>query len=242
MQYFKILLPLLMLILTISSVSWEPSSAIKQTYNVSISAQPDSPLQITSFLVDEALELSRINLAIKNVSDKAIQAFAISDGPATNKIGTSGVTLLNMMSIDQVLQPTETRIFFIAAKKSEEIKKGVEFSVDFIEFSDGKTWGTDYFKSAEQLAGQRAGGIAALLKLREIEKEKGIKALENAVNDSFVIEPIVSDKSENWKMGFNTGAGIVKTRLHRVYQKKGDKILQKELGQPYDASEGRQKQ
>jgi hypothetical protein len=115
----------------------------------------------------------------------------------------------------------------------------VLLSIDFVEFEDGTTWGADTFKMSEKLAGRRAGGKAALDKLRVLAKARGLKVVVGSLEENMEMAA-PSSGSELWKEGFNEGVRIVQATLMYVQRQNGDAALERELLKPFDISERKQ--
>ncbi|HYG81261.1 MAG TPA: hypothetical protein VD861_12775 [Pyrinomonadaceae bacterium] len=112
--------------------------------------------------------------------------------------------------------------------------------VDFVEFADGTRWGGDAGRSGEMLDGYRAGGKAALKKYREILASGGTDALEQALASQDSLQPDDKTKSSVWLDGFSSGVSRVKSRLSTAKTKGGQEEVRRELGKPFDSTEGRQ--
>jgi hypothetical protein len=218
------------------------TSAIPRSPTVLIVPQQDSPLLITIGLVDASDPLSpQITYAIQNISNKPIRAFTVLEETATKSTKSKGSTIINIMSAAKILQPGQIeRNTFIGHRFAEPLLT-LTLSTDFVEFADGNTWGKDTQQSAENLAGQRAGGRETIKKLRELMLMQGDVNVANLVNGKNVeiIAP-PPGHSESWRYGFQTGHNVVLRRLRDAHEKGGSRNLVSELHKQFDASEGRQ--
>lgn len=210
---------------------------------ISIKKQDDSPLVISSAFVDstDAFKPS-YRYVITNISNKPIRAYAIRHDATFGKENakSSGSTLSHLISIDLLLAPNMFR--HEAEGNSTRYTSAVteiELSIDFVEFADGSSWGDDYFKSAENLAGQRAGGKAAIKYFGEKIKLNGIDALNGEIEKENIILSNKLNTSKIWQHGFQTGVGIVRQRLKEANYKGSLDAIKQELEKPFDASEGR---
>lgn len=217
-------------------------SSTPQSPTVLVVPQPDSPLLVTVGLVDASEPLSpHITYAIQNISNKPIRAFTVLEETATKSTKSKGSTIVNIMSAAKILQPGQIeRNTFIGHRFAEPLLT-LTLSTDFVEFADGTTWGKDTQRSAENLAGQRAGGRETIKKLRELMLTQGNVNVANLINGQKVeiISPPPSH-SESWRYGFQTGHNVVLRRLRVAYEKGGSRSLVSELHKQFDASEGRQ--
>lgn len=218
------------------------TSAIIQSPTVSIVSQQESPLLVTTGLVDATDPLSpQITYAIQNISNKPIRAFTVIEESATKSSRIKGSTLINIMSAAKILQPGQIEQNTFIGHRFVEPLLTLTLSTDFVEFADGTTWGKDTQQAAENLAGQRAGGRETIKKLRELMLTQGNVQVANLVNGQKVeiIAP-PTGRSESWRYGFQTGHNVVIRRLRVAYEKGGSRSLVSELHKQFDAAEGRQ--
>jgi hypothetical protein len=209
-----------------------------QSPTVYVLPQPGVPLLISSAVINLANpSVPQIDCIVTNVSDKPIQSYAVLRNVSGDK-RSYNLTLNHILSLDSVFQPFQTRPESLIID-SEPIKS-ITLSIDFVEFIDGSTWGDDTCRSAERLAGQRAGARAA--KDHLIKKVGNPSALLNAVAAGEADVDLPPGHSPSWEEGFHTGTGVMRERLRDAKSKGGLAEVERELKQPYDASEGRQKQ
>lgn len=184
--------------------------------------------------------MATINL--KAVSNKPINAFAIGRGSKTVNVSDADIRITNCLSADCILQPGQFKTTSVEAITSDPLKKILLF-IDFVEFTDGTTWGSNDSQAVEHLSGQREGAKAALKQIKELLKTRDRASLISNLSDDNLNELTskVSEHSERWREGFEMGAAITRNRLKRVLQKGDDSLLNNELQQPYDALGGRRK-
>lgn len=213
---------------------------------VSVYPQPDSPLQLSSVVLkqrtmtdDNGREwyMLSVKFVSQNVSNKTIRAYTIQEfeGDLTDKAG--GTALSYSPSPLGWLKPNQLRSegFGENSRSSEPQNQGVKLAVDFVEFTDGSTWGRDVSKSAEQIAGMRAGAKASLEYLRKINEQSGNEAVIQALDETNVLMP-PENQSDIWKRGFRSGASNIKYRVKRAYENEGIKGAEAELQKPFDTS------
>lgn len=228
-------------IISLVLASSELYAAIKtQEAKVTAREQADSPLIIIiTGVAPSDPKAPEFSYEVLNISHKAISAYAIRHDALVGNSQSSGVMLVSMRSVNSLLH-SQARL--------EETFRGITYaagvnevalSVDFVEFEDGTRWGTDAFKMSEKLAGRRAGGRAALKKLRDLAKTRGLKAVLDALEEN--IDGVAqSAESQLWKEGFDEGVRIVQAKLKHAQHKNGVAALEKELLESFDTSEGRQ--
>jgi hypothetical protein len=116
----------------------------------------------------------------------------------------------------------------------------IQVSIDYVEFADGSAWGQDSCQSVEYLAGERAGGEAALSWFRNLIKEKGTEAAVEAIRSGGVSVEKPYNPSARWDEAFGRGVEIVGRRVMTAYQNEGAAEVDVTLSKPYDASGVRQ--
>lgn len=197
------------------------SGALTQSSKLTVENRQDSPLQISSFQIDLTYSetSSDVTLMLTSSSLKPVRAFTIASSVGQEK--TSAV-LITTDTDEQMWHFNEIKPIKIR-KSHDEIQNGVKLSIDFIEFSDGSTWGPDSFNSADDLAGEDVGLRSSVQSLSEISKTKGLNALTNNVDI-----PTPPGKSLSWQRGFQRGTRTVSERLNRAYKKGGQEQLQAE--------------
>jgi hypothetical protein len=203
---------------------------------ISITPQGDSPLRIlsTSIQPAEAQALS-LQVIIQNQSGNKIRAYAIAFETATDKMQNGRAEFQNLTT--SIWEPTQ--ITAIEFKDSQdEPFVSVKLTVDFVEFSDGKTWGPDLHNSRDILAGQRAGAQLERQRLRQLLKRKGERAVIDDVQEDIPADLSAiagPDHSSQWLIGFRSGMSAMRARLNRVRQ--SGLRAESELGKPFDTSE-----
>lgn len=211
-----------------------------QPAKVEVLTQAGVPIAITSINVTSSdTKRPVFTYEIVNSKDKPISVYAIRHDVTIGTTETSGVSLTSLWSVNSLLYPqTRSQEEFGGTTYGATVSK-VVLSVDFVEFADGSTWGSDSFKMSEKLAGRRAGGRAMLQVFRDKSKAHGLIAVSDDLEADFSIAP-QADKSPLWKDGFGEGVRIVRVRLQHAKRKGGIPALDSELLQPFDLSDGRQ--
>lgn len=217
-----------------------PAVAAPQGLTVQVEAQPQSPLQISSANILSFEPFSpRVELTVTNAGGKGIRAFTVSREVVTGAGGSiRAATLTNFTTQSKVFQPGQSKTEVVSEPYSQQPIIRIIFSVDFVEFVNGETWGKDMNNSADRLAGQRAGGRAAYEHFRSLQAQKGASSLLEAITTEGDILPPPQQNSPEWQDGFRNGAGLVRIRLRRAAKEGGSRKVELELRQPFDTSEG----
>lgn len=107
--------------------------------------------------------------------------------------------------------------------------------VDFLEFTDGTTWGGDTSSTRDVLAGLRAGEEATAKRLRWLLVEQGsasfARELERADEDSSI--PL--GESWKWQNAFQQGRALIKQRVKNEARDFSATEIERVLSQPNDA-------
>lgn len=204
--------------------------------DITIKKQPGAPIRISSAKVDTATEHGpRIEIVVSNSIDKTVSAYAIRYDYLYGRKKVTSSFLTSFDSIDAALKPgTSVNDEQGGIEISEPLEK-VVLSVDFVEFLDGSVWGPDIYRSAERLAGQRAGAQAAAEYLLKILKERGPNTVMTTLEqENFGPNP-PQDKQPRWIEGYSVGLNIVRERLRQNAATQTANAIEQILMQPIDA-------
>jgi hypothetical protein len=200
-----------------------------------------APLQILSSWVESATPQNfRLVLQVQNQSGKGIRAYAITSRTATSKRQNGNSQFMNITQRSSVWQPTEIRSIEVNDSLDDQIRS-VKLTIDFIEFTDGTTWGPDSENSRDLLAGQREAAKFEKQRLRKLMETKGPEALAvdaQAIDGSRVESAIESGHSVKWEEGFRQGVNAVRRRLRNAIASGSKEQIKAELSRPFDTAEG----
>jgi len=223
--------------------------AFAQT-EVSIYPQHYSPLQISNVVqrsekstddMGREWEKLIVNFTLQNVSDKTIRAYTLREFSgefdtdlggvmSAYKLWGAGIFNPNQSSNEQIGESSST----LVTPGSTQVRERFKLAVDFIEFTDGSTWGKDLSNSAQQIAGIKTGIKTILESLKEPNQQGGIEAVIKTLNEIKELPPPDEERA-TWKRGFRIGANNIKSRLKRVYETEGKKGTEIELKRSFDA-------
>lgn len=203
--------------------------ARQQQLAVSVEPRVGSPLEISSVVVDSSNPVEpKVTYFIANTSGKVVSAYAIRYVVGFGTSHSESADLRYGFFNENVFQPTAIEPGSLEGQEYSEPVKSVRVILDFVEFTDGTSWGADVLKSSEQLAGLRAGAQAELDGLRKLESSGGIRAVQTALTD---LDPVVpAGHSAVWTEGFRSAVVITRGRLKRVSKQAVE--LARELGRP----------
>jgi len=202
--------------------------------------QPDSPLTITSVVVDyfPDARMPEVSFKVTNVSGKRIMVYAIKHVAALGSRGAfSGAVTIIRADRKRALRPGESPEGEISGIQYPQPPESLTLSVDYVEFVDGTRWGEDTLKNGERIDGMRAGADAereALLKVRMTEGAEGVvRSLDSITPEAD--QP--SSRSAQWLDGFRGGVGTMRERVRSKGQSHIE--IEKELRQPVVQKENR---
>ena len=187
---------------------------------VFVTPQEGAPLQLISTWIDSSKAQSfRLVAQFQNQSAKAIRVYAFKSQTATIKLQNSHVQFMNLTQRSAIWQPSEMRTVEFADSQEEEVKT-VRLTLDFVEFSDGSTWGPDSENSRDMLAGQREGAKLERQRQSQIMRAKGQQGL---ISDAQVpdrgVERAGSNRSAQWLEGFRQGqASMYRAKVYGAKQ------------------------
>ena len=212
--------------------------AIKSQLKVGVKRQTDAPIAIKVSGLDELVAGSpQIAFVITNLGDKPIRAYSISWEVSIGSSSSAGMVLTNINVPESIFTPGQSRSEALSSLPSSSIPIArLVLTVDYVEFLDGASWGPDVQKSADILAGQRAGARAEAAHLLRLLDSRGPSAvIESYTADaSETIAP--SGNSEKWVEGFRSGRDTIRARLRNTKRGPLDEI-KTELQRPFDLSE-----
>ena len=207
---------------------------------VTVQAQPGAPIGISSIILDSPDPLEpEFKYLVTNESQKNINAYAIRYVVASGGQLAEAVELRLGDSPETALVPGQVEWGAFTGQTSSQAVRSIELSVDFVEFSDGTTYGHDKHKSADQLNGRRAGVRAEADRLMEIRTEKGLEAVLSAITSADGGMPAPSGQTPQWADGFRGGVAALHGRLKRAHQEGGTTKVEEELQRKSNSPERR---
>jgi len=206
-----------------------------QTPEVIVVSQPDSPLLVTtsSRWATPGAEIFDLYVVVKNRDTKSIRAFTTRIDFGERKPSQACI-VDNIYFPGKVLKQDEGdgKSRFLAVKNNSAI----QVSVDYVEFVDGSTWGQDTCQTVEYLAGERAGGDAAIKWFTNLIQEKGTKAVVEMIRSGSVSVEKPHSTSARWDEAFRKGVDIISRRVMDAYSREGEAEVAVVLSKSYDAS------
>ena len=181
--------------------------------------EPGSPLVISAERqLAKTEQAPELGFNVTNVTTKTVTAFAIKQEVVSDEKAGTTVYLYNLPLSATKLPPNGVLNEFATYDNLSNSQHRVTLTLDYVQFSDGKTWGVDSAKSGERVAGQNAATQILTTKLLGVIRdgnahEDFANALELATN----IQPPAQHSNE-WNDGFKLAIGTVASRSKRAYQ------------------------
>jgi hypothetical protein len=216
------------------------SSSSQQQIRLIAEPQTDAPLRVSSIVNSSSNPLApQLMFSVENIGKKDINAYAIRHIALFGGAQSEGVSLSNILQKNRVLQPGQSVHATLEGDEYSAPVIEVTLIIDFVEFTDGQTWGADKSKSGERLTGMRAGAQAETERILSLARGKGTSAIVEAImaNSESLTAP--TGRSSQWTEGFREGVGFRHSQLVRAIQQGAN--IEEELQRPYDASEKRWK-
>ena len=236
-----VLLNMVLLFTLVSLQTFSSAVPAAQTPTVSVAEQRDVPLLIIFEGYDFSVPSSpQVIYNVQNNSDKPVRAYSILEETVAGAFRGTGVKIVNLDKGRKFLQPAQTRRETCDISSQAEPVTALALSVDFVEFSDGTTWGVDTRRSGEYVAGQREGKKAVVRKLRETRDAEGVGAVVELLKkkEGELVE-LPAGRSQEWEYGFRVGRNAALYQLTNAHAKGGTQALSSELEKALEYVEGR---
>ena len=209
---------------------------------VSVYLQPDSPLQILNTTKRERLssnfqaqEITMITVEfnIQNISNKPIRAYTIREFSREFDSDVGAVVSSYRLRPDGFLKPNQFANEQIGEFDLKPTPQSYKLGVDFIEFTDGTTWGKDLSNSSQLFAGIKSGIKKILESIKKLKQQGGFESLIKKIDE---MKELTSPdgQSDSEKRGFRIGVNGIKSQIKRTYEKGGEKGAEVELQKFYD--------
>jgi len=215
-----------------------PNANLRPDPIVTTQVQPESPLTIVAkpHWFDE--KIFEIYVVVKNVGDKPVTAYATTSSNLSVPSSPKACFIHSFPAPGKTLRRDKTDGKSTWNRTDEENKPPqLEFAVDFVEFLDGSTWGTDYCQVKEYLDGRRSGLRAARKLFKLMLAEVGGEQLIAELNKGPVKIEEPLGNSNRWLEAFRSGVEGMRSSVLRAYQERGLPEIDIELSRPIDASD-----
>ena len=178
---------------------------------VEVTLQSDSPLSIMLINVDDStLSSQTVNFAVQNIGSKSIRAYTIlGKTKASGKFKTGEIEQNGLSFESEIIK--ENEVLFL--------------SVDYVEFEDGSFWGEDSQGHSKLIAGERAGRLAAINRLKKLVKNNDFATLTDLLGQKIAeisVSVPTSSQPGEWQRGYQRGYKAVISILQRSKEQEID--------------------
>lgn len=215
-------------------------NAVREKPAVKVQEMPDAPLRLsveTKWATPDQ-QMLEVYFKVTNVGSRPVRAYAVRVSHGVEAQQDGGCSLNDTEKAGKILQPNRSagRSTWRPVPLSDT-QTSIDLTLDFVEFSDGSTWGVDSCQSAERLSGLRAGAHAAKLRFKKKLDESGIDTLlaQLYANDPDLAPP--EGHSDAWKAGFRGAINTLRERVRQANVEGGLPDVEAALQRPFDASE-----
>jgi hypothetical protein len=183
---------------------------------VRVHPQPHVPLTMTVDNVSaDDPRAPGITLSLENRSDRTVRAFAIRYEWHAGAAKGSGTKVSHRPMTRSGIAPGQTCTDSIGGFSVEIPIERVELFVDYVDFTDGNSWGDDLGGSAVVLAGERAGMRAVVEYARTALNKGGPESVREMLDSDLTELPSPVDKPERWLSGYRSGKQVMQSYLRR---------------------------
>lgn len=189
--------------------------------------QENSPLLISITNIDNSNEsYQTVSYAAQNLSSKKIRAYVLVHADETEAGGAS-IQFFESFDAGKTIQSS-----FFEEQVNIKTNSKILLSVDYVEFSDGSSWGKDVQQQSEYIAGHYEGRKIAVKQVKDLLKNKNA-VLELMQQQLTEITPpsIDNKKSDRWQRGLIAGYRTLLTRLQITYETQGAEAISSKLEQ-----------
>jgi hypothetical protein len=211
-----------------SQITRAPISILSNAPLVLQLAQPESK--------DVDPQDPEVSLVISNMTDKPVSAYAIKYEIVLNgQLRPGGVELSYISAVRSLFQPKQTQTSDINGVHYSSPIEQIIVSIDFVEFTDGTTWGVDTYSSSEVLAGMRAGALAATKYLHRLLTAQGAASFAATLERTADNISIPAGYASKWQEGFQRGVASITERAKREIENFSMVEIERVLALPIDA-------
>ncbi|HEY0427454.1 MAG TPA: hypothetical protein VGC76_06575 [Pyrinomonadaceae bacterium] len=187
----------------------------QQPVKVEVMEQKNNPLRITVVTVDNsALSHQEVIFSLQNLDRKAVRAYTLlGSSKSSGKIITGFFAAKLFKAEEPVINSLPIE------RQNIKEDEPVILSIDYVEFEDGSSWGTDSRGKSMEINGEIEGVKTAIRQLKDLIKNQSadsLAALLKQETQEITVDVPDINQSEEWKKGFRMGYRTVISILQRV--------------------------
>lgn len=194
--------------------------------------QDNNPLRISVVSIDNSNpDYQLVNYLVENVAKNPVRAYVVLGSNKTAEVGTA----ITRRFATKYFQPggVENGMINIERKDIKPESK-MYLSTDYVEFQDGRSWGSDTAGQSEYIAGSRAGWKDAVKQSDDLLKTQQSNALIDLFKSETkeITPPEVNPgNGEKWKKGYVSAYRTVLSTLREQYEVGGLKAVTEKLNE-----------
>ena len=207
---------------------------------ISVQDQPGTPLKISTVETKWATpdyQILEIYVGVENVGELEIRSYGWRLDKGDGSQDKDGCFMYNLPSPHKILKKGDSdgkstwRKFAL-----DSPTPSISLSVDFVEFSDGSTWGADFCRTAETLSGLRAGALAARERFAQTRLQDGDNGVIGLLKQDVLVLEAPVGHSTAWVEAFREGVRRLFEKLRRAREEGGLLEVERVFKLPFDAS------
>lgn len=194
--------------------------------------QDNNPLRISVISIDNSNpDYQLVNYLVENVARNPVRAYVVLGSNKTDEVGTA----ITRRFATKLFQPggVENGVINIERKDIKRESK-MYLSTDYVEFEDGRSWGSDIAGQSEYVAGSRAGWKDAVKQSDDLLKtQQSSNLIDLLKSETKEITPpeVTPGKSEKWQKGYLSAYRTVISTLREQYEIGGLKAVTEKLNE-----------
>jgi hypothetical protein len=166
--------------------------------------QPGSPLTIGAIEKDE--HTGSTSVTVRNTSGRTISAYCLAANYRDRKSIISQSSYSSDLNAPFIFGVNDTYIW------DQNLNQGNEVWVDFVEFTDGTTWGPDTARTLERMNAIRMGSSQAALEYSWVLRTRGPQAMLASFPKP-ITNSMLDQYDERRRKAFDSGVESVCARL-----------------------------
>lgn len=196
-----------------------------------VSVQNDSSAPVHISLVGPSSTPEDFEYAyyVVNGSKGSIRAYTIKQQIKLQNSQSVEFMLNNLELTRDPLPPNKSDLVFDTYPATSETVTGITISIDYVEFTDGSTWGEDQGQGKDRFQGQREGCRTLLQRLSDVSNPSDVEKVLSSTDASMTSATPAMQHSNEWLDGFNLGYRSGVAHLKQILKKEGEKGVNREL-------------
>jgi hypothetical protein len=193
--------------------------------------QENSPLRLSVTGIDNSNpDYQLVNYLVENTAKNSIRAYVVLGSNKTDELGTA----ITRRFASKMFQPGDIENgWFNVERKDIKPESKLYLSTDYVEFDDGRSWGSDVAGQSEYIAGSQAGWKDAVDHANSLLKTGRSNSLIDLLEKEKepTLPEVDSGKSEKWRKGYLSAHRTVLSTLREQFGIGGLKAVTEKLNE-----------